>query len=124
MFNLKMIDLNNAKHAGRVLASLVAAVALVLITNCASDAATFAQKHPRRAEVLRRDRGLKSEVKADRGKLGGHDGQLSREDNAIARQEQRDARVNGGYITKQQKRQLNQEENQVTKQIRQDDTGL
>ena len=80
-------------------------------------------KHPRRAEVLHRDAGLNRQINADRGRLGGHYGQLKSEDASIARQEQRDARANGGYITRKQKQQLNQEENHLKSQVNQDLTG-
>ncbi len=120
MFNIKKMDLKKVQHAGKALAAVVAALGLVVITTCASNAASFAQKHPRRAQVLRRDRGLNREVKADRGSLGGHYGQLNREDASIARQEQHDARMNGGYITKGEQNQLNREENHVQGQINRD----
>ena len=78
---------------------------------------SFAQNHPRRAEVLSRDNNLNSQLTADRGNLDGHYGQLSREDSAIRQQEQSDARYNGGYITTGEQNQLNREENRVQQQI-------
>src|SRR5262249_35337740 len=71
----------------------------------------FAGMHPRRAEVLGRDARIDARINNDYGHLGGHYGQLEREDNSIRRQEQRDARTNGGYITRGQQVQLNREEN-------------
>jgi hypothetical protein len=80
----------------------------------------FARQHPRRAEVLRRDRGLRGEIRGDRGLLGGHYSQLMHEDRGIRKQEQRDARINGGYITRGQQARLNREENRVQRQINHD----
>jgi hypothetical protein len=80
----------------------------------------FAVNHPRRAEVLGRDRGIRGEVRADRGLLGGHYGQLMHEDRSIRGQEQRDARINGGFITRGQRAQLNREENREQRQINRD----
>jgi hypothetical protein len=80
----------------------------------------FAQNHPRRAEVLHRDNHLNNRLNRDKGSLGGHYGQLRHEDNSIHRQERRDARANGGYITQGQKAQLNREENRMNRQIHRD----
>ncbi len=80
----------------------------------------FANNHPRRYEVLNRDGNLNSQVQADKGNLDGHYAQLNREDQSIRRQEQADARANGGYITSAQQQQLNQEENRVQRQINRD----
>jgi hypothetical protein len=83
--------------------------------------ASFDRNHPRRAEVLRRDSRLNNKINRDRGDLGGNYGALKSDDASIRQQEQSDAKANGGYITPLQQQQLNQEENQLTKQIRQDD---
>ena len=83
-------------------------------------AGKFAQNHPRRAEVLHRSNNINKKINADKGHLDGHYSQLKHEDNSIRRQEQHDAHVNGGYITKGQKQQLNKEENRVNRQIRHD----
>jgi hypothetical protein len=80
----------------------------------------FVQNHPRRSQVLGRDANLNYALNKDEGKLGGNYGQLEKEDHSIARQEQQDARQNGGYITKQQRQQLNQEETGLRQQVQQD----
>lgn len=84
---------------------------------------TFAQKHPRRAEVLGRDGNLNNMINQDKGQLGGNYSALKTDDRSIRTQEQQDARANGGYITRQQQQQLNQEENQLKQQVSQDYTG-
>ncbi|MDR3617076.1 MAG: hypothetical protein P4L53_26200 [Candidatus Obscuribacterales bacterium] len=83
----------------------------------------FAQNHPRRAEVLGRDNNLNNSINQDRGQLGGNYSALKTDDRSIRQQEQADSRANGGYITQQQKQQLNGEENQLRQQIGQDYSG-
>jgi hypothetical protein len=104
----------------RVIAVTNLSVVLLLSTGSASWARTFAQRHPRRAEVLHRDNNINNRINADKGHLDGHYSQLKREDRSVAHQEQRDARINGGYITKGQKYHLNREENRINNQIRHD----
>jgi hypothetical protein len=85
---------------------------------------SFAKKHPRRAEVLRRDRNLyRRTERAERsGKITEKQAdRLEREERGIRRQEQAEARANGGYITKAEQRQLNREENGVQRQLRNDE---
>ena len=97
--------------------------ALTLSSLQPSFAGQFRQNHPRRAETLGRDRNINNRINQDRGQLGGHYNQLERQDQSIRRQEQRDARINGGYITPGQQKQLNREENHVNREIRTDYTG-
>jgi hypothetical protein len=107
----------------RTVVAVSALVALMTLSTTASFARSFAQNHPRRAEVLGRTNNINNRLNNDYGKLGGHYGQLKGEDQAIRQQEQVDARFNGGYITKGEQRQLNGEENHLNSQIRQDSTG-
>jgi len=78
------------------------------------------KNHPRRAEVNRRldhqDRRINNDARE--GKITRAQARkLHREDHQI-RQEERDmASQNGGHITKQEQRALNQQENAVRKQI-------
>jgi len=83
----------------------------------------FAHRHPRRAEVLHRDRRLSRELHEDKGHLGGNYNNLMAQDRSIRQQEQADARQNGGYITRGEKRQLNREENHLQHEIHHDDRG-
>jgi hypothetical protein len=85
---------------------------------------SFVQNHPRRAEVLARDSNLNYKINKDEGNLGGHYQQLENKDRSIQRQEQTDARENGGYITKAEQTQLNHEENHLNNQIKRDDSGF
>lgn len=99
----------------------LAVTAVALSATTAAFAQTQWQKdHPRRAEVNHRlanqNRRIHNEVKE--GEITkGQARQLHREDHQI-RQEERDmAAQNGGGITKQEQRTLNQQENQVSRQI-------
>ncbi len=94
-----------------------AALALTVLTTLPS----FAwENHPRRAEVIGRDNHLNREINRNYGHLNGHFGQLKCEDRSIRRQEQRDFRRNGGFLTRGQQVHLNREENHVQRQINHD----
>ncbi len=108
-----MFSIRHATTAGLMLA-------LLMSSNCPSFAGTFCQRHPRRAEVLGRDNRLNNKINRDYGKLGGNYGKLERQDMAIRRQEQRDARMNGGFITKGQQARLNREENHLNREVNRD----
>jgi hypothetical protein len=101
---------------------ILAVVTLGFVLSSATpvNAETFAQRHPRRAEVLRRDTVLNRSINRDYGRLDGHFGQLKREDQIVRRQEQLDARFNRGHITRGEQAQLNREENHIRNQINRD----
>jgi hypothetical protein len=94
----------------------VAAFALTFLSTLPS----FAWYHPRQHEVLGRDNHINRELNNDYGHLNGHFGQLRAEDRSIRRQEQRDFRQNGGFLTRGQDRRLNHEENHMQHQINRD----
>jgi hypothetical protein len=80
----------------------------------------FAEKHPRRNEVNTRvdnqreriNQGLKN------GKLTGQEAQqLRANDRAIKQQEHADVKANGGYLTRAQQKQINQEDDVYVLQI-------
>jgi hypothetical protein len=96
--------------------SVFALAGLIISTSNNPSFADFAQKHPRRAEVLRRDNNINNRINKDFGHLGGKYGHLERQDRQIRAQEQADARKNGGFITKGQQGQLNREENALSRQ--------
>lgn len=86
----------------------------------ASSGAGWHKEHPRRAEVNRRlanqHRRIKDEVKE--GEMSKSEAATLHKDDHQIRQEERDmASQNHGHITKQEQRTLNQQENQVSKQI-------
>lgn len=98
----------------------VAIAAGLFVAVTPSNAGSFAQKHPRRAEVLHRDNNLNNRINGNRGNLTGHYNKLERQDRMIRRQEQLDAKMNGGHITKSEQHQLNHEENHVSNEIKRD----
>jgi hypothetical protein len=99
------------------------AVAGALMTGTAQ-AGTWAQNHPRRAEVNGRanNERARNNAATRSGRISrAQDRQLNREDRRIKAQQRRDARRNGGYITKGQQNRLNREENGVNRQRRTDE---
>ena len=96
-------------------------VAVVLASFCANAFAdTWAQDHPRRAEVNGRlanqNRRIHKEVKE--GELTkGQALALHRDDHAIRTEERAMAGQNDGHITKSEQHVLNQQENALSKQI-------
>jgi hypothetical protein len=82
----------------------------------------FVQNHPRRSEVLGRDANLNYNINKDEGHLGGNYGNLESQDKNIQHQEQKDAKLNGGYITKGEQSQLNKEENNLKQEVKTDNT--
>ena len=85
-----------------------------------ADAQTWDQQHPRRAEVNGRLANQNARVTN-----GVRDGQLNHaqahqlraDDHAIRAEERADASVNGGHITRAEKRQINQQENANSRAI-------
>jgi len=101
--------------------TLLATAALFLVSVSPSLAyGGWGWHHPARAEVLRRDNNLNRELNHDYGHLSGHYGQLKAEDAGIRRQEQFEAAMNGGHLTRGETVQLNREENHVQRQINRD----
>ena len=80
----------------------------------------FAREHPRRAQVNRREQRQQGRIAEgiEQGRLSaGQAARLETREAAIKRQERRDVRANGGYLTTQQQRQLNREENAASRAI-------
>ncbi len=80
----------------------------------------WAKSHPRRAEVNARlpnpNRRIKKEVRE--GELSrGQAAKLHKQDHQIRMEERAMASTNGGHITKAEQRALNQQENQVSREI-------
>jgi hypothetical protein len=107
-----------------VLVGLVSSVSVAHADN--QKKKNWDKNHPRRAEVNKRlnnqqkrvDQGLSS------GKLTDQQAnKIQNQDQHIRQQEQRDAAQNGGHITKREQRQLNREENGVSREINRDERG-
>jgi len=96
--------------------SLIAPAIVVHADPTATAAAPsqFAKKHPRRAEVNKRIRNQNKRINqgVKSGELTPQQAQqLKANDAAIKSQERADVKANGGYLTKPEQKQLNQEEN-------------
>jgi hypothetical protein len=103
------------------------AIALSLTLGAAgvssASAATWAQKHPRRAEVNGRLANQNARIDRDlaSGKItAAQAAQLHSEDHSVRSEERFDASLDNSHITKADQRSLNQNENSVSKQIYQD----
>jgi hypothetical protein len=80
----------------------------------------FAKKHPRRNQVNKRVKNQRKRINQDvkNGSLTTQEAsQLKANDAAIKAQEHADVKANGGYLTKPEQRQINQEENANSKLI-------
>jgi hypothetical protein len=82
--------------------------------------AMAAPDHPRRHQVNQRLKNQNKRINREykEGEISRQQArQLHREDHRIRREEQVMASQNGGHITKQEQRTLNQQENSVSRQI-------
>ncbi|WP_175891696.1 hypothetical protein [Burkholderia cepacia] len=105
----------------RILARITLATALMSVLASPAFAGTEWRKHhPRRAEVNERlanqSRRIYHEVN-EGGMSRVQAAQLHRDDHQIRQEERAMASQHGGHITQQEQRTLNQQENQVSKQI-------
>lgn len=108
-------------------ASRIAAFALVVgltgavaSTAMAAPDTTWQKNHPRREQVNQRLANQNARIKAEvkEGELTpSQAAALHRKDRQIRREERLMASQNGGHITKQEQRTLNQQENALSKQI-------
>ena len=95
-------------------------IAVALSTAAFGQETQWQKDHPRRAEVNGRLNNQNRRIQEGEksGKLTKEQGrELHQEDKAIRKEERQDAAKNGGHITKAEKRQLNRQENKVSKQI-------
>lgn len=86
----------------------------------AAGAGTWAQNHPRRAEVNARLANQNKRIDAEKasGQITGAQAKALHQDDRGIRQEERTmASTNGGHITKTEQRALNQQENSTSKAI-------
>jgi hypothetical protein len=100
--------------------ALLSAIFLASTAGSAFAETQWQKNHPRRTQVNKRlhnqNRRINEEVKE--GKISqSQAAQLHKEDRQIRQEERAMASQNGGHITKQEQRTLNQQENAVSKQI-------
>ena len=101
----------------------VVAFAAALSAGAVAQAQTFDQEHSRCAEVLGRLNNEDARIGAGRreGELSRKQAhQLRNEDRAIRAEERADATLNHGHITRGEQRQLNRQEDQLSRQIHRD----
>ena len=109
------------KSIRRVMTLTAAILALTtLAANAMADETQWQKDHPRRTEVNNRLANQNQRIKTERkegeiNKAQAH--KLHAEDHAIRKEERTMASTNGGHITKAEQKSLNQQENQVSKQI-------
>ena len=97
--------------------------ALGLTGIASASAATWAQKHPHRAEVNHRLAHQNRRIDRDfaRGEITAHQAaRLHREDHMLHTNERFDARFDHSHLTRADQRSLNQDENGVSRQIYRD----
>jgi hypothetical protein len=99
----------------------LATVALIgIASNALADETQWQKDHPRRTEVNKRLNNQDKRINTERkeGEITKAQAQkMHSEDHAIRQEERTMASTNGGHITKSEQRSLNQQENQVSKQI-------
>ena len=99
----------------------LATVALIgVASNALADETQWQKDHPRRTEVNKRLANQNQRIKQQRkqGEITkGQAQKLHAEDHAIRQEERAMASTNGSHITKAEQKALNQQENQVSKQI-------
>jgi hypothetical protein len=99
----------------------VATLALAgLATSALADETQWQKDHPRRTEVNKRLANQNKRINTERkeGEINKAQAQkLHSEDHAIRQEERTMASTNNGHITKAEQKSLNQQENQVSKQI-------
>ncbi len=113
--------MSNRQSASLFLVTLIAALGAAAIpAHAAEHEGNFAKTHPRRDQVNDRlanqNKRIKNEVAE--GELSkSQASKLHKEDRQIRQEERLMASQNGGHITKQEQRTLNQQENAVSRQI-------
>lgn len=104
----------------KILGSFLAFGLLVAAPALRADETLWQKDHPRRTQVNKRLNNQNKRIKqgAQNGKLTPQQAQQLHKDDHQIRQEERDmAAQNGGHITKQEKKTLNQQENANSKAI-------
>jgi hypothetical protein len=104
----------------RILTLAVATIALTGLATTSFADTQWQKDHPRRAQVNSRLANQNHRINQERksGQITrGQAHQLHQEDHAMRREERTMASTNGGHITKAEHRALNQQENQVSRQI-------
>ncbi len=100
---------------------LVTSLLALFAANALADETTFDQNHPRRAQVNSRlaNQNARINAKEASGKMTDAQGnKIKRQDHQIRGEERAMASQNGGHITKQEQKTLNQQENHTSNEIK------
>lgn len=103
-----------------VVIAAVVAVTLGAVAAPARADTQWQKDHPRREQVNNRLKNQNKRIKQERkeGEITkGQAKQMHGEDHALRQEERTMASTNGGHLTKAEQKSLNQQENQVSKQI-------
>lgn len=101
-------------------AAVLAAALGALITPAMADDTQWQKDHPRREQVNNRLANQNKRIRQERreGEISKAQArQLHHEDHAIRKEERTMAHTNNSHVTRAEQRALNQQENQVSKQI-------
>jgi hypothetical protein len=104
----------------RNLGIVLLGLGMVLSTAASASAAAWDKTHPRRAEVNHRlaTQNARIHEGVEDGKITPQEAaKLHAEGRAVRKEERIDAAAHGGHITKAEQRDLNQDENQVSRDI-------
>ncbi|RQO77263.1 hypothetical protein DBR44_03465 [Aquitalea sp. FJL05] len=108
------------KLSAHIMLISLSALTFATLSSTASAATEWQKQHPRRAEVNHRLANQDKRIHQERkeGEISKQQArELHQQDHAIRQQERADARKNHGHISKQEQRNLNQQENKVSKEI-------
>jgi hypothetical protein len=100
--------------------ALLSVLAVASVGSAVAAESQWAKDHPRRAEVNQRLNNQDKRINKERkeGEITkGQAAQLHKQDRQIRGEERAMASQNGGHITKQEQRTLNQQENAVSREI-------
>jgi hypothetical protein len=117
--NLKQGDFMKTSLKSIGLSLVLAASVVTAFASNASAEGNWAKKHPRRAEVVKRDKNemKKNEAAEQSGAITEkQEHKLNRQDRAVKREEQDQARENGGHITKDEQNKDNRQENRINRE--------
>jgi len=115
-----MQETSMLKSIRTVVTVAVATLALTALAGNAIADTQWQKDHPRREQVNNRLGNQNKRIKQERkeGEITkAQAAKLHKEDHAIRQEERTMASTNGGHITKAEQKSLNQQENQVSRQI-------
>jgi len=104
-------------NIGKALFAVSLAAGVIFCTTAPSFAGRFQANHPRAAQLNGRFAQLNTRMTGSYGQLGGHYNQLQQQSNSLQSQMHQDRMANGGYLTRAQQGQFNQQYSQLGQQV-------